>query len=122
MNAERRKTLEARGYKVYDHAGDAVGMTEDEKQEMDFRMYLSRAIRKRREELGLSQKDLASRLKVSASKAAKIEFGNFDVSLEQVLRAYSALGGRLALTELPPHSSNGVPKGAKLAKKKAPAT
>ncbi|MSU77013.1 MAG: helix-turn-helix domain-containing protein [Gemmataceae bacterium] len=122
MNAERRKALEARGYKVYDHAGDAVGMTEDEKQEMDFRIFLSRAIRKRRNELGLSPKDLAVRLKVSESRAAKIEFGNYDVPLEQVLHAYSALGGRLAFTELPPHSSNGVPKGTKAAKKKARAT
>ncbi len=122
MNAERRKALESRGYKVYDHAGDAVGMTEEEKQEMDFRMFLSRAIRKRRIELELSLKDLAVRLKVTESRADKIEFGNFDVPLDQVLHAYSSLGGRIAFSELPPHSTNGVPKGAKTAKKKAHAT
>ncbi len=116
MNAERRKALESRGYKVYDHAGDAVGMTEEEKQEMDFRMFLSPAIRKRRNELGLSLKDLAVRLKVTELRADKIEFGNFDVPLEQVLHAYSALGGRIGFTELPSHSSNGTKEKRKKAR------
>lgn len=122
MNAERRKYLESRGYKVFDHAGDAVGMSEDEKQEMDFRIFLSQGIRKRRDELGLSSKDLAVRLKVSVSRAAKIEFGSFDVPLEQVLHAYSSLGGRIGFTELPPHSTNGVHNGAKVPTKKSRAT
>ena len=49
MNAERRRALEAKGYRVYDHAGDAVGMNEEEKELMDIRITLSRAVRKRRE-------------------------------------------------------------------------
>ena len=55
MNAEERKALEAKGYRVYDHAGDAVGMNEEEKELMDIRITLSRAVRKRREKLQLSQ-------------------------------------------------------------------
>ncbi len=110
MDAATRKALEADGYRVYDHAGDAVGMTEEEKQEMDFRLSLSRAIRKRRDQLGLSVNDLAARLKVSQAKAGKIEFGNFDIPLEQVLHAYTTLGGRFAITELPPRSVNGKVK------------
>jgi ribosome-binding protein aMBF1 (putative translation factor) len=112
MDAERRKKLEDRGYKVYDHAGDAVGMTEAEKQEMDFRSELSTAIRKRREALGLTIKDLAKRLKVGVRQADKIEFGNFGVPLEQVLAAYSALGGRIGFKELPPYPANGHANGA----------
>ena len=120
MDAER-EWMEAQGYKVYDHAGDAVGMTEAEKQEMDVRISLSRSIRKRREMLGLSPKDLAARLKMSQAKAAKIELANFDVPLEQVLHAYSALGGRVAFKELPPDPDNGTKNGTLKGKKKSKA-
>jgi DNA-binding XRE family transcriptional regulator len=119
MDAKLDKALEAYGYKTYDHIGDALGMTEAEKQEMDFRIELSNAVRKRREKLGLSEQDAAKRLKISKRKLAKIELGNFDVPLEQILHAYSALGGRLAITELPPHAGNGAMAGKKKGKARA---
>ena len=119
MDGEYRKLAESQGYQVYDHAGDAVGLTAEEKQEMDLRIDLSRAVKKRREKLGLSQKDLAKRLKVSPAQAAKIELGNWDVPLEQILRAYSALGGRIAIKELTPHAGTGANGSAKADKKKA---
>jgi hypothetical protein len=128
---EEREQLEALGYKVYDHAGDAVGLSDEEKQEMDFRIALSRAVRKRREKLGLSPKDLATRLKIGVRKVAKIEWGEGDISLEQILAAYSALGGRIGFVELPPYppppyphpnrATNGA-NGAKPRKKKGEAT
>lgn len=110
MDAAELKALEAKGCRVYDHPGDAVGMNEEEKLELDFRLSLSRAVRNRRENLGLSIKDLAARLKVSQAKAAKIEFGNYDVTLEQMLHAYAVMGGRLTITELTPHLVNGKVK------------
>jgi ribosome-binding protein aMBF1 (putative translation factor) len=110
MDAAERKALEAQGYRVYDHPGDAVGMNEEEKHELDFRLSLSRAVRNRREKLGLSIKELAAKLKVSQAKAAKIEIGNYDVTLEQMLHAYAVMGGRLTITELPPHPVNGKVK------------
>ena len=122
MTPETRKRLEADGYKVYDHAGDAVGMTEAEKQEMDIRITLSNAVRKRREELKVSPKELATRLKISQAKLARIELGNWDVSLEQILHAYSAMGGRIAITELPAHTTSGGNGSAKPRKKKTTAT
>jgi predicted transcriptional regulator len=122
MDAARQKRLEAIGWKFYDHAGDVFGMTDEEKQEMDFRIALSNAVRKRREKLKLSPKDLAARLKISQAKLAKIELGNWDVSLEEILHAYSALGGRIAVRELPAHSTNGVNGSAKPRKKKPAST
>jgi ribosome-binding protein aMBF1 (putative translation factor) len=118
MDAARQKRLEAIGWKFYDHAGDVFGMTDAEKQEMDFRIDLSNAVRKRREKLGLSEKALATRLKISLAKLRRLELGMWEIPLEQILRAYSSLGGRLAITELPTHSSN----GAKTKKKKTLAT
>jgi ribosome-binding protein aMBF1 (putative translation factor) len=99
LNAERRKALEAQGYKVYDHAGDAVGMTEEEKYLMDLRISLSKLIRDRRQKLGLSQKALATRLGTSQPRVAKIEWGDWDVSLDQIFRAYAVMGGRLILKD-----------------------
>src|ERR1017187_5654491 len=88
MEAKLDKAMEARGYKTYEHIGDALGMSEAEKQEMDFRIALSNAIRKRREALGLSQQDFAKRLKASKRKVDKIEWGNEDATLEEMLHAY----------------------------------
>src|SRR5437867_2926284 len=94
MDAETRKWAEAQGYKVYDHAGDALGLTEEEKHLMDLRIDLSNAVRKRREKLGLSQKKLAARLKISQRRIAKIEWGDWDVPIDDILNAYAAMGGR----------------------------
>ena len=55
MNAKLQKAMEARGYKFYEHAGDAVGMTEEEKYLMDLRITLSNAVRERRKKLKLTQ-------------------------------------------------------------------
>lgn len=116
MNAERRKALEARGYRVYDHAGDAVGMTEEEKHLMDLRITLSNAVRKRREKQGLSQQELAMRLNVSLRRIAKIELGSWGVSIDEILNAYAIMGGRVRLEELAASSTNGTAMGKKKGK------
>jgi len=110
MDAAREKRIEALGWKTYDHAGDIFGMTDAEKQEMDFRSALSKAIKKRREALKVTPKELAKRLKVGVRQLDKIEFGNFDVPLEQMIAAFSALGGRIGFQELPPYPANGSAK------------
>ena len=123
MDAATRKTLEAEGYRVYDHVGDAVGMTVEEKELLDLRITLAISIRKRREKLGLSQEELATRLKVSERRVVKIEWSDPAISLDELLRAYAALGGRVTIKELPPYSTNGSAKnGVKSKKKKAKAT
>jgi hypothetical protein len=38
MDTAERKALEAKGYKIYDHAADAVGLTDEEKRELDARV------------------------------------------------------------------------------------
>jgi ribosome-binding protein aMBF1 (putative translation factor) len=110
MDAAERQALEAKGYRVYDHIRDALGMTEEEKQEFDLHCFLCRAIRDLREKLDLSQKQLAARLKVSKRVVDRMEWGGGEITLEQVVHAYAAMGGRLAITELPPHPVNGKVK------------
>ena len=94
------------GWKSGD-AADFLGMTVAEKQELDVRVSLIRAVRKRRGELGLSQKQLADRLKISKRTVERIEAGGGEITLEQILHAYSEMGGRLAITELPQQENGG---------------
>jgi ribosome-binding protein aMBF1 (putative translation factor) len=118
MNAERHKALEARGYRIYDHAADALGLTDDERELMDIRIELAISVRKRREELQLSQKDLAIRLKTTQPRIVRIEQAAPDVSLDQIFRAYAAMGGRILVKKLAIRSANGVKGGAKPEKKR----
>jgi ribosome-binding protein aMBF1 (putative translation factor) len=121
MDANKEKALEAAGWRSGD-AADFLGMTDAERQELDLRVALSRAVCERRKKLGLSQLDLAKRLKVNKRTIDKIEYGAGDITLEQMLGAYSALGGRLTIKELPPHSGNGANGSAKAGKKKVRGT
>ena len=118
---EEREWMEAKGYKVYDHAADAVGLSEQEKHEMDFRMSLADAVRQRREKLGISEKELAKRLKISLTKFRRLEMGMWDIPVEKILAAFSVMGGRIGITELPPYATNDMPNGAK-PKRRARAT
>jgi ribosome-binding protein aMBF1 (putative translation factor) len=110
MDAETRKKLQAEGYQVFDHAGDAVGMTDEEKQLMEIRVSLAISVRKRREQLKLTQAELAARLRTRTPVIAKIEQAARDVSFDQIFSAYVAMGGRIRLTELPTDSENSAKK------------
>ncbi|HEY2146518.1 MAG TPA: helix-turn-helix domain-containing protein, partial [Pirellulales bacterium] len=58
------------------------------------------ATREQRQRVNLSQKELARRLKTSQPRIVKIERAAADVSLDQILRAYSAAGGRIAVKQV----------------------
>ncbi len=94
MDARKRKALEAAGWSFGDY-GDFLGLTDEERQEVELRGALCRTIRQRREALGMTQKQLAARLKSSQSRVAKLEIG-VGVSLDLMFRALFALGGQVA--------------------------
>ena len=96
MDATKRKTLEAAGWKVGD-AADFLGMSDEERQLLDTRVELALAIRRQRETLHLSQKQLGVILKTSQPRVAKIERAASDVSLDQLVRAFTAAGGRIVV-------------------------
>src|SRR5439155_14667556 len=81
-------------------AADFLGMTEPERQLLDARVEAALAVRRQREALKLSQKQLASRIKTSQPRVAKIERAAADVSLDQILRAFAAAGGRIAVKQI----------------------
>jgi predicted XRE-type DNA-binding protein len=115
MDTTKRKALEAAGWKIGD-AADFLEMSDEERQLLDARVSLALAIRKQREALDLSQKELGARLKTSQPRVAKIERAASDVSLDQLVRAFTAAGGRIVIKSAKSRRAKGKPaKGKKVA-------
>jgi DNA-binding XRE family transcriptional regulator len=95
MDRETRARVEAAGFRFMD-AEDFLGLTPDERRMVDLRVKVSRLVRCLREQHGLTQQQLARRMKSSQSRVAKIEAGEADVSLDLSFRALFAAGGKLA--------------------------
>jgi predicted XRE-type DNA-binding protein len=98
MDSAKRKALEAAGWRVGD-AADFLDMDDAERQVLDARVKLALAVRRQREAQHLSQKALGSRLGTSQPRVAKIERAASDVSLDQLMRAFAAVGGRIVVKE-----------------------
>ena len=103
-----KSELEAAGWRFGD-AADFLNLTDEERQLVELRVALSRAIRRRRQAQRLTQKQLAARLKSSQSRVAKLEMG-VGVSLDLMFRALFALGGEL--TDAAPLESKRVRRKA----------
>ncbi len=112
MDATKRRALEAAGWKFGD-AADFLEMSDEERQLLDARVELALAIRRQRKLRKLSQKELGARLKTSQPRVAKIERAASDVSLDQLVRAFTAAGGKFVVK-----SRATKPKKGKLAKGK----
>jgi ribosome-binding protein aMBF1 (putative translation factor) len=95
MKEAKRKALEAAGWRVGD-AAEFLGLSEQEEQLVALRVALARAVRRRRAAGGLSQHDLAARMKSSQSRVAKIEAGAAGVSLDLMFRGLFAAGGKIS--------------------------
>jgi predicted XRE-type DNA-binding protein len=93
MDKKTRDQLTAAGFRVCD-AEDFLGLSDEERQLVELRLQVSKAVRRRRKERALSQKQLAAKLRSSQSRVAKIEAGASDVSLDLSFRALFAAGGR----------------------------
>jgi predicted XRE-type DNA-binding protein len=116
MDAAKRKALEATGWKIGD-AADFLEMTPEERQLLDARVELALAVRRQREACNLSQKELGARLKTTQPRVAKIERAASDVSLDQLVRALTAVGGKIVVKSMPSKPKKGKhPKDRKLAK------
>ena len=94
MDKKTRDHLTAAGFRVTD-AEEFLGLSQEERQLVELRLQVSKAVRRRRQEHALSQKQLAAKLKSSQSRIAKIEAAAADVSLDLSFRALFAAGGSL---------------------------
>jgi len=72
MQTEKRKTLEASGWKFGD-AADFLAMTNEERQMLDIRVDAALAVRRQREAMKLSQQELGRRIHTSQLRIVKID-------------------------------------------------
>ena len=95
MDDDKRKSLEAAGFRV-GSAADFLNLSDQERQMVELRLSVCRAVRARRQALALTQKQVANRMKSSQSRVAKIESASPDVSLDLMFSVLFALGGGVA--------------------------
>jgi predicted XRE-type DNA-binding protein len=67
----------------------------EERQLVELRVAVSRAVRALRERQNLTQTQVARKLKTSQPRIAKLESGASDVSLDLMFRGLFALGGTI---------------------------
>jgi len=91
MNAEKRKRLEAAGWR-FGSAADFLGMTPEEEAYVELKLHLADTLEAKRKAQGLTQKALAARLKSSQSRVAFMERGDPSVSIDLLIRALFAVG------------------------------
>ena len=114
MDAAKRKTIEAAGWRVGD-TNDFLELSDKESQLLDIRVKLALAIRQQREAVHLSQKELGALLKTSQPRVARIERAASDVSMDQLIRAFTVAGGKIVVKTKKPKPKNGQPSSGSMA-------
>jgi hypothetical protein len=116
VDAKKRESLEAAGWKIGD-AAEFLGLTVEEQQIIEFRLMVGRGVRRLRESHHLTQRQLAARIGSSQSRVAKIEAASNEVSLDLMLHGFFSAGGRL--TDLIPPRDAAESKPARPARDRA---
>lgn len=91
MNIDMRRKLERAGWAVGD-AGDFLRLSADERQYVEVKLALAQGLRRRRERLGLTQTEVATRFGSSQSRVAKMEAAHRSVSTDLLLKSLFRLG------------------------------
>jgi len=91
MRADKKKRLEAAGWRL-GNAKDFLNLDEVDSQLVEIKLLLARKLRELREQLEITQEELARRLRSSQSRVAKIEAGDPSVSMELLIRSLLAAG------------------------------
>ncbi len=93
MKTGKRAKLAASGWPV-GSAQDFLQLSDAESALVELRLALSHSLRNWRKRRGLSQVELACRLKSSPSRIAKMEAGDISVSVDLLVRALFAIGAK----------------------------
>jgi len=96
MDATKRAKLKHMGGRVTT-VRRFLGLSDAEAALVELRVELAAAVRERRLAAGLTQADLAKALGSSQSRVAKLEGADPQASLESMVRAAVAAGGRIKL-------------------------
>lgn len=93
MDKRRAKTLAAAGWRVGDYAS-FLDLPREDVEYIELRAGLADGLRARREQLVLTQAEVAARLGSSQSRVAKMEAGDPSVSVDLLVRTLLGLGVR----------------------------
>lgn len=91
MRADRRRRLERAGWTVGD-AGDFLRLSDDERRFVETKLALGEGLRRWREQLGLTQTEVAARFGSSQSRVAKMEVAHRTVTIDLLLKSLFRLG------------------------------
>jgi hypothetical protein len=93
MDSKKLKKLEKMGGRVTT-VKEFLGLDESDEIIIELRLQLAAALRKRRLAKGITQVDLAKAIGSSQSRVAKMEGGDPQTSLELLVSAVVAVGGK----------------------------
>ncbi len=96
MTTEKKRRVDKMGWKV-GSVSDFLSLSPEEAAYVELKVRLAKALRTRRQRLGISQVEVAKRLQSSQSRVAKMEAGDPTVSIDLLVRSVLALGGRVSL-------------------------
>lgn len=91
MRADKRKKLEAKGWKV-GNAKEFLALSDQEAEYIELKLTLADNLRKERIKRHIGQVQLAKLVKSSQSRIAKMEAADSSVSLDLIIRTLLALG------------------------------
>jgi hypothetical protein len=91
MDAKKRKRLTKAGFTV-GSAAEFLALTPEESALVEMRLVLSRSLRERCAEAGLTQVQVARLTKSSQSRVDKMEAGDPTVSLDLLIRTLLIIG------------------------------
>ena len=91
MRKPKKNRLVAKGWKV-GTVKEFLNLSDEESAYIELKIRLAAGLRRRRLEKGLSQLDLAAKLRSSQSRIAKMEAGDPSVSLDLLIRSLISLG------------------------------
>ena len=91
MRKQKKKRLEAKGWKI-GTVKEFLGLSNEESAYLELKIKLAAGLRRRRQQRGLSQLELAAKLQSSQSRVAKMEAGDPSVSLDLLIRSLITLG------------------------------
>jgi len=95
MKRSKREKLEAAGWAV-GSVQEFLGLSDADAALIEMKLALSRTLRDRRQRRGVSQVELAKRLRSSQSRVAKMEAGDPSVSMDLLVSSLLVLGASSA--------------------------
>lgn len=91
MRNEKRRTLEARGWRI-GTAAQFLGLSKEESEFVEMKLALAGGLRRRRNARRMTQAQLARLIGSSQSRIAKMEAADPTVSLDLLVRSLLATG------------------------------